>query len=66
VHVRVNGELRGFDDAVTIERLLELLDVGLDGVAVELNQEIVPRRAHSATLLRDGDEVEIVTLVGGG
>jgi sulfur carrier protein len=35
-------------------------------VAVERNGEIVPRAAHGATLLADGDRLEIVVAVGGG
>jgi sulfur carrier protein len=35
-------------------------------VAVELNLDVVPRAKHAETLLRDGDRLEIVTLVGGG
>jgi len=34
--------------------------------AVEVNRRVVPRRDHAATLLQDGDSIEIVTLVGGG
>jgi sulfur carrier protein len=35
-------------------------------VAVEVNEEVVPREQHAERELRDGDRVEIVTLVGGG
>ena len=35
-------------------------------VAVEVNLELVPRRRHAEHVLRDGDRVEVVTLVGGG
>ena len=35
-------------------------------IAVERNGEIVPRGAHGATLLLDGDRLEIVVAVGGG
>jgi sulfur carrier protein len=35
-------------------------------VAVELNLEVVPRAQHSSTALREGDRLEVVTLVGGG
>ena len=35
-------------------------------VAVEVNEEVVPREQHATTELREGDRVEIVTLVGGG
>jgi len=37
-----------------------------DRVAVELNREIVPRDRWSATLLNQGDRLEIVHFVGGG
>src|SRR5205085_650257 len=35
-------------------------------LAVEVNLGVVPRAEHAATVLADGDAVEIVTLVGGG
>lgn len=35
-------------------------------LAIEVNQELVPRQQHAQTVLKDGDQVEIVTLVGGG
>lgn len=35
-------------------------------VAVEVNGELAPRASHATTMLTDGDQVEVVTLVGGG
>jgi len=35
-------------------------------VAVEVNREVVSRRLHETHVLCAGDEVEVVTLVGGG
>ncbi len=46
--------------------LLEELGVKQPHVAVELNLEVVPRAQHAATALREGDRLEVVTLVGGG
>lgn len=66
IEVLVNGESRRLDESSTIDSLITALELGTDGIAVELNREIVPRRDHSTTLLRDGDRIEIVTLVGGG
>ena len=64
--IRLNGAARTLPPACTIARLLE--DAGLGGrrVAVEVNGEIVPRGAHAARLLQDGDRVEIVHALGGG
>lgn len=66
VSLRINGEERTFEDAPTIAAILELLHVPREAVAVEVNRSIVPRRAHDQRELEDGDEVEIVTFVGGG
>ena len=35
-------------------------------IAVELNEEILPKANYAATVLKDGDVVEIVNFVGGG
>ncbi|MEM7625606.1 MAG: sulfur carrier protein ThiS [Planctomycetota bacterium] len=61
----INGESRDVD-ADRVDRLLEVLGMQGQAVAVELNQQVVPKRDHAATELRDGDVLELVTLVGGG
>ncbi len=63
--LKINGEERQVA-AGTIEDLLGELKVGLAGVAVELNGEIVRKESYGAASLREGDALEIVTLVGGG
>jgi thiazole synthase len=64
--ITLNGEPRPLGVAVTIADLLKQL--GHDGrrVAVEVNLDLVPLARHAETQLREGDAVEIVTLVGGG
>jgi len=50
----------------TVASLLVALKLHEQRVAVELNKEVVPRQQHEAAMLREGDCLEIVTLVGGG
>ena len=52
-------------DPPTVAGLLAGLNRDPKKVAVEVNEEVVPRERHSTTELREGDRVEIVTLVGG-
>lgn len=66
MNVVVNGEPRDVPSGTTVEALLRELGLAGRPVAVERNTEIVPRSAHAATPLADGDRVEIVTMVGGG
>jgi sulfur carrier protein len=66
MRIHVNGELREVAAGSTVARLLGELGVTQPHVAVELNLEVVPRAQHAETVLRDGDRLEVVTLVGGG
>lgn len=64
--LRINGEERSYDRALTVADLLAELGIDTRHVAVERNRELVPKRAFESTALDDGDALEIVTLVGGG
>lgn len=64
--IQVNGESREVPAGSSVSQLLRELGVTQPHVAVELNLEVVPRAQHTATALREGDRLEVVTLVGGG
>ena len=66
MNIQVNGEGREIAVGSTVANLLGELGVTQPHVAVEVNLEVVPRAQHGATILSDGDRVEVVTLVGGG
>jgi thiamine biosynthesis protein ThiS len=66
VQILVNGEPREVAGGSTVADLLAELDVSVRYVAVEVNRGLVPRARHAEHVLLEGDELEIVTLVGGG
>jgi sulfur carrier protein len=66
VTITVNGEQREMREGATLESLLEALGVRRDGTAVALNDDVVPRTRHAATVLRGGDRLEIIVAVAGG
>lgn len=66
MRIWVNGETREVPDGATLSVLLELLQTGGPGVAVEVNAEVVRRAQHAEHRLQPQDRVEIVTFVGGG
>lgn len=66
MNIQVNGELKQIANGCSIADLLALLEVTGRRVAVELNQEIVPKSLHSTTILQDNDCVEVVHAIGGG
>ena len=63
--VKVNGDARDLPDGETLRALVARYQLTPEKVAIELNRRLV-RSDKYDTPLKDGDEVEIVTFVGGG
>jgi len=66
VNLTLNGEARAFDGPMTVAGLLAALGLEMRKVAVERNEEIVPRSSYAKTWLQSGDALEIVHFIGGG
>jgi sulfur carrier protein len=66
LHLTVSGRPREIAAGTTVADLLAALGAAGQPCAVEVNRAIVPRSAHAAHWLREGDVVEIVGFVGGG
>jgi sulfur carrier protein len=66
VLVRLNGEPRELPEGTALEQAVAELTPLRTGVAAAVNGDVVPRGSWTATLLRDGDQVEVVTAVQGG
>ncbi len=62
----VNGTEQTVEGGLDLATFLEQMQVNRPQVAVEVNQELVPRERHGDWVLQEGDRLEIVTLVGGG
>jgi thiamine biosynthesis protein ThiS len=62
----VNGEPYALPDPPTVAALLGRLGIAPERVAVEVNEDVVPRGTYDAHALAAGDRVEIVHFVGGG
>lgn len=64
--VTVNGVERDLPDATTLEQLVEIEGLASAPCAAEVNKQLVRKKDRDAHTLRDGDTIELVTLVGGG
>jgi thiamine biosynthesis protein ThiS len=63
--IHVNGEQREVAEGTTVRALIQQARLSPDKVAVELNRRLL-RGDRYDTTLKAGDQVEIVTFVGGG
>ena len=66
MRMTINGEERDVARGSTIATLLHDLGVRREGVAVALNDDVVPRGTHERAELHEGDRVEIIVAVAGG
>ncbi len=66
MNIVLNGAVHEIAAGSTLAVLVLTLDLAGKRIAVEVNENIVPRSLHAQTLLRDGDRVEIVHAIGGG
>jgi sulfur carrier protein len=68
MELMINGEYRRLTDVGTLEELMEKLEVDKDrsGIAVALNDSVIPRADWPATRVRTDDRIEIIHAVQGG
>ena len=66
IEVVVNGAVRTIPAGISLDRLLEWLEIDPSRVAVELHGQIVRRPEWPATAVSEGARIEVVWFVGGG
>lgn len=64
--MKINGENVTLDREYTVEEYLRENEYRPEMVAVELNEEILPKKLYSETVLKEEDVMEIVMFMGGG
>ena len=63
--VQVNGQAYEVAGR-TVESLLLEFEYDFRTIAVELNEEIIPKATLGQVTLKEGDVLEVVSFVGGG
>lgn len=66
MEIMLNAERRQVSEQITAAQLLEQLSINPERVVVEVNLTVLKRDQLSTTILKEGDQVEIVHFVGGG
>lgn len=66
MQLTVNGDVLDLPEHATLSTLIEQLALTGKRIAIEVNQEIVPRSQHDDYVLSEGDQIEVVHAIGGG
>ena len=66
MQITVNGDFKNVEDNISVAGLVELLELTNKRLAVEVNEDIIPRSQYEECRLKPDDKVEIVHAIGGG
>jgi sulfur carrier protein len=66
MNIIINGETRTVAAGLTAAQLVETLGLTGRRIAMEVNQQIVPRSNYATHTFSSGDRIEVVHAVGGG
>jgi sulfur carrier protein len=66
MNISLNGKSHSLVDHSSLASLIDALELTGKRIAVEVNDELVPRSEHADCHLNDGDRVEIDQALGGG
>jgi sulfur carrier protein len=66
ITIILNGKSSQIDSNINVEQLLKGLNLNDKRLAIEINQQIIPRSEFASHTLNEQDKVEIVQAIGGG
>lgn len=66
MQIHINGKQQNILEPISVADLLTSLNIENKRIAVELNQEIIPRSEHRQIILKEGDVVEVIQAIAGG
>jgi sulfur carrier protein len=66
IEIQLNGKIHKLSEGVNIDSLLKDLSIPKAKVAIELNRQVLHKENYTKTFLKNNDQIEIVTFIGGG
>ncbi len=64
--IKINGEVKSFDQELSLVELVEELGLNPQHLVVELNRSVVQRQDFGSVKLKDEDLLELIEFVAGG
>ncbi|MEI8377284.1 MAG: sulfur carrier protein ThiS [bacterium] len=62
----VNGNEMEFQENISVQGMLDVMNNQNKMIVIEKNLEIISKENFAQTILKDGDNIEIISFVGGG
>lgn len=65
-HLKLNGVLYEYKQPLSLKNMLEYLGFNAEIILLDYNGIIIPRSRWGKIILRSDDQIEVLTLAGGG
>ena len=66
IQVFINGKKKYFNKNNNLFSLLNFFKIEKNGIAIEINQIVIPKSQYKNKIIKRGDQIEIVQFIGGG
>lgn len=66
MQIKVNGRLYNFNDNITLETIINQLNISSQNIIAEVNGYVITKEKFSQTVIEDNSVIELIKFVGGG
>ncbi len=66
MQVKVNGRLYTFDDNITLENIINQLNISSQNIIAEVNGNVITKEKFNKTVIENNSVIELIKFVGGG
>lgn len=66
MQIKVNGRLYNFDDNITLENIINQLNISSQNIIAEVNGEVITKEEFNKTVIENNSVIELIKFVGGG
>ena len=64
--IKLNDKVYEIEEGTTLSSFIESLEIGVKGIAIAINYEVVPKARWSEVVLSDNQELMLIQAVSGG
>ncbi|MGE0561644.1 MAG: sulfur carrier protein ThiS [Flavobacteriales bacterium] len=64
--IQINNKGIQINSAISVENLITLQHISGNGIAVAINQSIIPKSEWATTIIKENDNILIITATQGG
>ena len=66
MQIKVNGRLYNFDDNITLENIINYLNISFPNIIADVNGEVITKEKFNKTVIENNSVIELIKFVGGG